>query len=109
MASRSKTRRGRESPIQLGAAVLALGASVYLHSLFKYVDVPWVKPPQELSWKLRPEIIRAVSFGFWPAAIDLAWLRVLQDEQYQHVAAGVRAPIFSEIDLITDLDPAFFE
>jgi hypothetical protein len=69
----------------------------------------WVEPPREAVMRWDPELFRALTFGHWPTVVDWLWIRFLQDPAISHVPEGARAAVYFDLDLATDLDPAFFE
>ena len=81
---------------------------VALNSL-KKLDTSWVEPPAEKVEKLSPELFKTFSFGHLQTGIDIIWLRILQDDAISRVHEGMHPPVFYDLDLATDLDPAFLE
>lgn len=70
----------------------------------------FVEPPVARDYRLPSSIYRVFSFGFVPVAVDIFLLRFLiEDPAYSHVVPGTHAPAFFDLDLATDLDPAFFD
>lgn len=57
--------------------------------------------------KMDPGLFRVLSFGHLPAAIDWLWIRCLGDFSLKKVPPGVHPSLFYDVDLLTDLDPAF--
>jgi hypothetical protein len=92
----------------VGVAIL-LSAQVWLSSRLSETDVSWVEMPWSQLEKWNPILYRTMSFGHLPAAVDWLWMRSLQDPSYSHVPAGVHPPAFYDLDLATDLDPAYYE
>ncbi len=69
----------------------------------------WVEPPRMDRDKVSPVLVRALSLGHSAMMADWAWIHALQDTALFHVPEGVRASIYYDFDLATDLDPAFAE
>lgn len=90
-------------------AVLVLGGlQAQLNGVLRSSQASWVEPPREQQLKWDADLFKALSVGFWPAAVDGLWIRVLQDHAVDDVAEGVRAAPFYDLDLATDLDPAYY-
>ncbi len=85
------------------------GAQWSLNAQLTRMDAAWVELPRESRPKTNPELFKALTFGHWPAAVDWFWITALLDPGLQPVEAGMHASIFPDLDLATDLDPAFFE
>lgn len=98
----------QRAPLAALVAFLILGQAWSLQQL-RFRDVAFVEMPKEQEAKWDPSLVRMLSFGQLPTTIDLLWLRVLADPAYAHVLAGQHAPAYYDLDLATDLDPAFFE
>ncbi len=75
----------------------------------KKLDTSWVEPPPDKVEKWSPDLFKAFSFGHVQTGIDIIWLRVLQDDAISRVHDGMHPPVFYDLDLATDLDPAFLE
>lgn len=64
----------------------------------------------ERQYKLNPEVIKAFSFGHLASVIDWFWMTsVIDGSAGSHVAPGQHPQLYYDLDLISDLDPAFFE
>jgi hypothetical protein len=95
-------------PFALAGALASLVvAQVCLDARLASLDAAWVEPPAEATAKASPELTRALSFGQLPVAIDWLWMKSLQDPAYSHVRPGTHPPAFYELDLASDLDPAY--
>jgi hypothetical protein len=70
---------------------------------------PWVEIPPERSERWNPLLVRMISVGHVPSVVDWLWLRSLQDPMLFHVPAGVHPPLYYDLSLATDLDPAYEE
>ncbi|MDR3608029.1 MAG: hypothetical protein P4M08_11695 [Oligoflexia bacterium] len=70
--------------------------------------VPVTAPPERGS-RWDPEIFSILSFGQLPAAIDSIWIDVLLDDRIAKVPRWMHASIFYDLDLVTRLDPAFYQ
>jgi hypothetical protein len=69
---------------------------------------PVVAPPERGS-RWDPEIFSILSFGQLPTALDALWIDILLDERVTKVPRWAHAKIYYDLDLLTRLDPAFFE
>jgi hypothetical protein len=65
--------------------------------------------PAEVASRWTPALFKAVTFGHWTAGVDWLWIKTLSNPSIAHMAKGERAPIFYDLDLASDLDPAFFD
>lgn len=70
----------------------------------------------EIKAKLNPTLVKALSFGHLPLVIDWIWIQSLLDtgdglrnETLKKSDSSEHSPLFYKIDLLTDLDPLFFE
>jgi hypothetical protein len=95
----------------IAAAVAALvAAEVSLNVRLRLMDAETAAPgQQEKAERWNADIFRAISASHWAAAIDWVWLRSLTDTSIAHVKPGVHPEIYYDLNLITDLDPAYFE
>ncbi|MCM2276763.1 MAG: hypothetical protein NDJ89_01645 [Oligoflexia bacterium] len=59
--------------------------------------------------KWDPRLPRILSFGFLPMVIDWRWIQTLLDPAMSRLPRGVHPSLYYELDLVTELDPAFFE
>lgn len=92
--------------------IIAVGLfafQVVLNLELRKIDTAWIDPPTQREVKWDPRLFEALSFGHLPAAIDWLWLRSMLDPAISRIAKGTHAPIFYDLDLATDLDPAFFD
>ena len=67
------------------------------------------EPEPEKIEAFNPKLFEMMSFGQLPAVVDWMWLKTLQDPLLTHVKKGTHPAIFYTLDLITQLDPAFYE
>lgn len=56
-----------------------------------------------------PFAVRAFAGGHLPVAVDVFWMRSLQDDLKVHYPPGTHAPPFYEIEVLQKLDPFYFE
>lgn len=73
------------------------------------IDVAWVEPPREARGKLDPRIFQTSAAGQMASAVDWLVLRFLSDPAYSHVTEGRHSAAFYDLDLATDIDPAFYD
>jgi hypothetical protein len=69
----------------------------------------WVQRPREDEGRISPAAVKLLSFGQAPVVTDWLWIRFLVDPSIAHAQKGVRAAVFRDLDLATDLDSKFFE
>jgi hypothetical protein len=72
-------------------------------------QVYWVVPSRQDHGKVAPEAVRLLSFGHAQVVTNWLWIRFLADPSLAHTKEGVRAAVFRDLDLATDLDAKFFE
>jgi hypothetical protein len=90
-------------------AAILLAAQWSINMRLKTMDTAWVEPPPGLGSQWNPELFKALSFGFTTSAVDCLWLKTLQDMTLTKVPAGMHPAVYYDLDLATDLDPAYFE
>lgn len=81
---------------------------LFINLQLRGLDVAWVEPADETQRKWDPKLFRVVSFGYLPAAIDTLWVNTLFDQAIDHVPQGVHPKLYFNLDLVTELDPAFY-
>ncbi|HUP57778.1 MAG TPA: hypothetical protein VM598_10025 [Bdellovibrionota bacterium] len=96
------------SRLFLAAGVL-LTAQWALNMELKTLEGAWLEPPQERDSHWNPVLFKALSFGQVAASVDWLWMKVLQDPSMIKVTRGTHAGIFYDLDLATDLDPAYLD
>ena len=84
-------------------------AAALVNRHLRFTDTTWVEPPPDRQTKLDPRLYKIMSFGNVPVMIEWLWLRALADPTITPVPPGRHASIFFDLDLITDLDHAFYE
>ncbi len=62
---------------------------------------------EEQKWS--PELYKTFSFGHVQPWIDWIWIEFLADPTLKHIEEGKRSNAFFRTDLITEIDPLFFE
>lgn len=67
-----------------------------------------VIPPQAAHVR-NPQLFATLSFGHLPLAIDWLWLATLQNDSTERLPEGQHDQLYSDLNLVTDLDGAFFE
>lgn len=92
-----------------GVIVFLILAQALLLGQLRSHDYAFVEPPASQKEKWSPDLVRILSFGQLATAVDMLWLRTLSDPAQAHVLPGEHARSFYDLDLATDLDPAFFE
>lgn len=96
---RPKPRKYLEWNLTLGILI------VYVLLGFK---LPTLSLQTRRSESWGPETIRIFSSGFLPASIDWIWLQAIQNEAAPIIPPKAHSPLYDTLDLLTDLDPAFF-
>ncbi len=90
------------------AALLLAGGALYQHRHFKNLRA-W-RPFQEKLYLPEGQKLRLASLGFANLYADILWLRSIQAfGGHWFVVNNDMSPIFHYFDVITDLDPLFFE
>lgn len=96
----------------IGIIAVAFALQVGADRALRQAAVAWLDAPTESAATppgSTPLQLRLLSLGQLTAAADWLWLRALQDPAISHVPRGVRAALFHELDLLTELDPLFFD
>ena len=96
------------------AFIVAILFIFYVFFAFQLALVPLAKPPTDASefGRQNPEVFRLFSFGQLPAAIDLTWLSMIQhsgEAKAEKWPPGKHSRVYFDLDVLTELDPAFFE
>jgi hypothetical protein len=91
------------------ACALLLAAQVSLNQGLQRLLPPVPTSTQEEVSRIAPDLFKALTFGHWTTGIDWMWIRTLADDRISHVAKGTHPQIFYQLDLVSELDPAFFE
>src|SRR4051812_47419960 len=90
-------------------AATCLMAQWTLNMKLKDLEPPFVEPPQERDTRWNADLFRALTFGQLPMAVDWLWMKTLQDSTLTHVTKGRHAGVYFDLDLATDIDPAYYE
>lgn len=88
---------------------LVLALAVHLSVRLRSLETVWVVPQESQLQSWDPRLFRILSVGHLPAAVDWFWLKSLVDPAANKVPVGMHANLYYNLDLLTDLDPAFFE
>ena len=90
--------------------VLAVGAQIALNHSIPRLDTAKVKrAAAEHVRQLDPRLFRILSFGHLPFAIDWLWLKCLTEVHEPVEKQKGHSALFHRANLITELDPAFYE
>jgi hypothetical protein len=84
------------------------GQSCLVHYLDNH-QMQWVEMPESQAYYMNAEVFKLLSFGQLNVAVDWMYMKVLQDTTLASSSALTRPAIFYYLNLITDLDPAFFD
>jgi hypothetical protein len=90
-------------------AAILLASQWALNMQLKAWEGAWIEPPQERDTHWNPILFKTLAFGQLPTAVDWLWMRVLQDPSMNKITKGNHAGIFYDLDLATDIDPAYLE
>lgn len=94
--------------LALVALVLFFFAQAALLQRLRGSDTSWVEPIAQRSFKWNPTFFKTLTFGHVPLAVDLLLIRFLtEDPSYTAVQKGTHPPAYYDLDLASDLDPAF--
>jgi hypothetical protein len=86
---------------------LMLGQAIIGLKLGRFDSVSSESPDQN-AYKMHPRLYSALLFGQLSAGVDWLWIRTMIDSEIKHVQPGKHPHFFYNLDLATDLDPAFF-
>ena len=90
--------------------LVSFSGQFWLSERMRALDPPWIMPLETRIGSSNPVIFEIMTFGQLPAAIDWLLIRSLvSDPSTSHVAKGTHPSAFYDLDLATDLDPAFFQ
>jgi hypothetical protein len=92
----------------LGVLVFFVFQAV-LNVQLRTLEVAWVAPIDETQRRWDPRVFRVLSFGHLPSTVDWLWIQALSDTSLTRYPAGVHSKFYYDLDLLTDLDPAFFQ
>jgi hypothetical protein len=84
-------------------------AQVVSNYAIPHFDTPWSAPDVSVERKFDPVLFRSLTFGHVTAGIDWLLIRFLANSGQGKVAAGTHPSFYYDLDLASDLDPAFFE
>jgi hypothetical protein len=73
------------------------------------MDVAWIEPPPEQLNRFNPTLVRTLSFGYLPVAIDWILIQCLVDTTMNKVVPGQHTLFYYKLELMTDLDPESLE
>lgn len=93
----------------LFAAALLWTAAAFVSHALRGMGAAFVEPPRSQQERAHPRLVQFIALSQVSAAVDALWIRVLQDPAIQHVSRGEHASVYWDLDLLTELDPAFFE
>jgi hypothetical protein len=94
-------------PVAIVIILLAVLIRVILW--FPLHEPAWIPPPNEDGAKMNPRLFETLSFGHLPAAVDWLWMRAIFEPAMAHVVPGTHPRMYYDLDLASDLDPAFYE
>lgn len=94
--------------VLFAAVILWVTAAFVSHNLHG-MSAAFVEPPAARQERVHPRLIQFLSLGQVMSAVDALWIRVIQDPAIQHVSRGEHPAVYWDLDLATELDPAFYE
>jgi len=80
-----------------------------LNQLVTQHETTWIEPPQYQEQKWNPKLFRILSFGHLPVALDWLVVKATFDVGIGVVSQGTHPPLYYQFDLVTELDPAFYD
>src|SRR3954462_9125494 len=93
----------------LAVSFVLLAAQWAVNMNVKNLDTAFVEPPPGAEGeRWNPELFKTLSFGQTPAAVDWLWIKSLQDTSMTKVSKGMHPSLYFDLDLATDIDPAYF-
>lgn len=92
-----------------GPLLLLPLAALSLEATLRRMEPAWVEPPPEAASAWNPDLVRALTFGHWPVAVDWLLVSALATPGYSKERARARPKVYHDLRLAADLDPAFFE
>lgn len=101
--------RLNSSSLVAAVAVLGVALQAVLSMHLAVLAPAWTPSAEERPVKWDPALFKTLAFGHWPAGIDWLWIKTLVDPSISHVPPGTHPTIYYDLDLATELDPAFFD
>lgn len=99
----------RVSLLQTGILVFFISLGIALNSeLMPNRRSQFLPGEDEISFTWNSKLFKIMQFGHATSAVDWLLIKFLTNPSWKHVEEGKRAKIYYDIDLATDLDPAFF-
>ncbi len=92
-----------------GLSVLLLGQILLNAQLYVMDGELSSNVVAEDTHKPDPVLVDALSFGHVQSAVDWFWIRALTESSMRKVKPGEHGAVYYNLDLLTDLDPMFFE
>lgn len=95
-------------PVPAAALALTLAAAA-LSAQLRSLDSAWIELPAERSVRWHPRMVTAASLGQVQSIVDWLWVRAMTDPAIAKVRKGQHPPLYYDMDLATELDPAFMD
>lgn len=92
-----------------GMAAIGVVLQATLNLSISKLPMPELPPPEKATQAWRSELFRISSFGNVMSAVDWIWMRAVLDPDMKRLPRGEHPRIYYDFDLLTELDPAFFE
>ncbi len=81
----------------------------YLNQTVSRMDLLWLEPPAERQQRFDPLLYQTLTFGYLPTGIDWILIQCLVDTTMNQVLPGKHSLFYYQLELLTDLDPGFFD
>jgi len=94
--------------LSLGIFLFLLISQAWLSQYLAFTDEAWIEPPAVVE-KWDPRVYQLLSFGNLPVAIDWLMIQSIADVVPNKVASGAHSALFYRLNLITELDPQYFD
>jgi len=92
----------------ISVLIALVATQAFLSLRLAVIEGVWIEPPKEESVKWDPRIFKILTFGHLSASVDWLWMRAMADPALAKVTPGSRAASFTDLELASDLEPAFF-
>ena len=90
-------------------AFIAVTFSIIFFILTAPVEFPKLKVKGDTVFELTPPFFKLTTAGYWPAAVELLWIRTLQGAEGNEDTASVKTEFSQFYRLVQALDPYFYE
>lgn len=84
-------------------------STAYFNSRLQSLETPFVELPEASEQVYDAKLFRVMSFGHLPAALDWILIQALLDPGIGKNYSGIHPQLYSQLDILTELDPLFSE